>query len=103
MWFRLSLQYRFKHLTRPANLHFLFPILLNPAFAYGPVNKPAQVTGFKLPGRTTFPSFSGTLFYDPAGPSTSGVSSKGGEQKKHLPLYVGRHRSPPLFVAMHSL
>jgi hypothetical protein len=55
-----------KYFTRPANLHLLFPTLLNNTFTDGSVYKPAKISGFELPGRTLFLLIGGTFLYHPA-------------------------------------
>jgi hypothetical protein len=41
----LLLEYRTENLTGFTDLHFFFPIFLNRSFTYGPINKPAKITG----------------------------------------------------------
>ena len=92
-----------KYFTRPANLHLLFPVLAYRALTNGSVDKPAEISGLKFPGRTLFPSVARTFFYNPARLFEFIVLPHPGDQEKHLPLHVGRHRSPALFVAVDSL
>jgi len=44
-----------KYFTRTANLHLLYPVLAYRALTNGSVDKPAEISGFKFPGRTLFP------------------------------------------------
>jgi len=92
-----------KYFTSPANLHLLFPVLAYSALTNGSVDKPAEISGLKFPGRTLFPSVARTFFYNPARLFEFIVFPHPGDQEKHLPLHVGRHRSPALFVAVDSL
>ncbi len=92
-----------KYFTSPANLHLLFPVLAYRALTNGSVDKPAEISGLKFPGRTLFPSVARTFFYNPARLFEFIVLPHPGDQEKHLPLHVGRHRSPALFVALNRL
>ena len=92
-----------KYFTSPANLHLLFPVLAYRALTNGSVDKPAEISGLKFPGRTLFPLVARTFFYNPARLFEFIVLPHPGDQEKHLPLHVGRHRSPALFVAVDSL
>ena len=60
------LQHVAEHFTVSTALHFFIPILLNPAFTNGTIDKPAKIPGFKLPGRTEVFLLRGALFYRPA-------------------------------------
>jgi len=99
----LSLQQRRQNLTRPANLHFLVPILLNHTITYGPTDKPAEPSSLKLPGRTVFLSLRRTLIYNPARLPAFMAPPHPGDEEKKLALRMGRHISPSLLVAMDSL
>jgi len=99
----LRLQQRRQNLTRSANLHLFAPIPLNRAFTNGAVNKPAEPSSLKLPGRTSFLFVRGTALYNPAGLSAFLAAPHPGDEEKNLPLHMGRHLSPSLFVAMDSL
>jgi len=92
-----------KYITRTANLHLLFPVLAHRAHTNGSVDKPAEISGPKFPGRTLFPLVARTFFYNPARLFEFIVLPHHRDQKKHLSLHIGRHRSPPLFVALNSL
>ena len=92
-----------KYFTRPANFHLLFPVLAYRALTNGSVDKPAEISGLKFPGRTSFPLVARTFFYNPARLFEFIFLPHHGDQKKHLSLHIGRHRSPPLFVAVDSL
>ena len=92
-----------KYFARPANLHLFFPVLAYRALTNGSVDKPAEISGLKFPDRTLFPSVARTFFYYPARLFEFIVLPHHGDQEKHLPLHIGRHRSPALFVAVDSL
>ena len=92
-----------KYFTRTANLHLLFPVLAYRALTNGSVDKPAEISGLKFPGRTLFPLVARTFFYNPARLFEFIVFPHPGDQEKHLPLHIGRHRPPALFVAANSL
>jgi hypothetical protein len=92
-----------KYFTSPANLHLLFPVLAYRALTNGSVDKPADISGLKFPGRTLFPLVARTFFYNPARLFEFIVLPHPGNQEKPLPLHVGRHRSPALFVAVDRL
>lgn len=98
----LELYQRSKYLTGTADLHLCFPILLDPTIAYRTINKPAKVAGFELPGRTHLSSLHRAIFHNPARLFAFVFSLWSRDQKKHLPFYVSRHRSPALFVAVDS-
>jgi len=99
----LELYQRLKYLTWTADLHLFFPIFFCSALAYRTTNKPAQVAGFKLPGRTHFFSIGGAVFYNPTRLLAFIFSFISSDQKKHLPFDSGRYSSPSLLVAVHSL
>ena len=90
-----------KYSTRPANLHLLFAVL-SLAFTNCSVDKPTEISGLKLPCRTLCFLVRRTFFYSPTWFSALSVLRYPGDQEKHLPLYNGRHRTPPLFVALDS-
>ncbi len=92
-----------KYFTRPANLHLLFPVLAYRALTNGSVDKPAEISGLKFPGWTLCLLVSRTFFYSPTWFSAFPVFRYPGDQEKHLPLHIGRNRSPALFVAVDSL
>ncbi len=92
-----------KYFTRPANFHLLFPVLAYLALTIGAVDKPAEISGLKFPGRTLFPLVARTFFYNPARLFEFVVLTHHGDQEKHLPFHMGRHRSPSLLVALDSL
>ncbi len=100
---RLRLKQVRKYFTRQANLHLFFPVLAYRAFTNGSVDKPAEIAGLKFPGWTLFPLVARAFFYNPARLFEFIVLPHHGDQKKHLPLHIGRHRSPALFVAVDSL
>ncbi len=100
---RVGLQHGTQHLTRSADLHLFFPIIANLTFTNRPINKPAQFSGLKFPGRTFFLLHSGTFFDQPARLSAFPVYLQSGNQKKQLPLNMGGHVSPPLLVAVDRL
>ncbi len=91
-----------KHLTLPAYPHFFIPILSYGSFTDGSVDKPAQITGFKFPRRTSFPSFDRTFFCGPARLVRFTGPLFHVHQKKGLPLPMDRHLSPSLLVAIDS-
>jgi len=92
-----------KYFTRPANLHLFFPVLAHRALTNGSVDKPAEISGLKFPGRTLFPLVTRTFFYNPAGLFEFIVLPYHGDQEKHLPLRRRRNRPPALFVALNRL
>ena len=92
-----------KYFTRPANLHLLFPVLAYRALTNGSVDKPAEISGLKFPGRTLCLLVSRTFFYSPTWFSAFPVFRYPGDQEKHLPLRRRRNRPPPLFVALNRL
>ncbi len=92
-----------KYFTRTANLHLLFPVLAYRALTNGAVDKPAEISGLKFPGRTTFPLVARTFFNNPARLFGFIVLAHHGDQEKHLPFHMGRHRPPSLLVALDSL
>jgi hypothetical protein len=98
----LGIEKGFKNLTRPTTLHFLFPVLANITTAIGSVNKPAELTCLKFPGRALFLGLWGTLFYNPARLSVFLISLYSGKQEKHLPLHMWGYISPTLLVAVNS-
>jgi hypothetical protein len=62
----LRLEKGFENLTRPATLHFIFPVLASTTTANCSVNKPTEVTCLKFPGRALFLDLRRTFFYNPA-------------------------------------
>jgi len=92
-----------KYFTRPANLHLFFPVLAHRALTNGSVDKPAEISGLKLPGRAFFPLVARTFFYNPARLFEFIVLPHHGDQEKHLPLRRRRNRPPALFVALNRL
>jgi hypothetical protein len=62
----LGIEKGIKNLTRPTTLHFLCPVLASITAANGSVNKPAELTCLKFPGRALFLGLRGTFFYNPA-------------------------------------
>jgi len=92
-----------KDFTRTANLHLLFPVLAYRAFTNGAVDKPAEISDLKFPGRTLFPLVARTFFYCPARLFEFIVFPNHGDQEKYLPLRRRWNRPPPLFVALDSL
>ena len=97
------LEHGLQNLTRSADLHFFFPAFLNLTFTNRSIDKPAQFSGLKFPGRAFFLLLGGTFFDLPARLSVFTVFRQSGYQKKHLSLYVGRHFTPPLLVAVDCL
>jgi hypothetical protein len=79
-----------KYFTRPANLHLLFPVLAYRALTNGSIDKPAEISGLKFPGRTLFPLVARTFFYNPARLFEFIVLPLHGDQEKHLSLHIGR-------------
>ncbi len=55
-----------QNITRPATLHFIFPVPASTTTANCSVNKPTEVTCLKFPGRALFLGLRGTFFYHPA-------------------------------------
>jgi hypothetical protein len=92
-----------QNLTVSASIHLLLPVLLNSAFADGPIDKPAQMTGLKFPCRTFFSAVARTFLDDPARLLPLQHPSLSGDQEQDLPLNVARHGSPSLLVAVYSL
>jgi hypothetical protein len=70
------------------------------AAANGSVDKPAKLACLKLPRGTCFFLFGRTFFNCPARFLGVFAASSPGDQKKHLPFHVRRHRSPALFIAV---
>jgi hypothetical protein len=62
----LRLEKGFENFTRPTTFHFLCPVLAYITTGNGSVNKPAEVTFLKFPGRALFLGLRGTFFYNPA-------------------------------------
>jgi hypothetical protein len=62
----LKIQDRFKNFTVPANLDLFAPIFMDQSFTDGPVDKPASVAGFILPGRAMLFSLGRAFFNNPA-------------------------------------
>jgi len=96
----LKIQNRFKNFTFPANFNLLVPTMTDFPFTDGSGDKPAQVAGFKLPGRTLFfPVWRAFSLH----PTWFRISKGGflpGDQKKELPFHVFRDIAPALFVAV---
>ena len=92
-----------KYFTRTANLHLLYPVLAYRALTNGSVYKPAEISSLKFPGRTLSPLVARTFFNNPARLFEFVVLPPPGDQEKHLPLHMGRHGSPALFVALDCL
>ena len=92
-----------KYFTRTANLHLLFPVLAYRALTNGSVDKPAEISGLKFPGRTLFPLVARTFFYNPARLFEFIVLPHPGDQEKHLPLRRRRNGPPPLFITVNRL
>jgi len=63
----LTLKDGFHNFTRPAKLHFLFPVFMNITVANGATDKPAKIAGLKFPCRTLAFLLTRTRFYIPAG------------------------------------
>ena len=56
-----------QNLARPADLYFFFPVFMNVAVANCATDKPAKITGLKLPCRTQHFLLIGARFFIPAG------------------------------------
>ena len=93
----------YQDLTCSANLHFFLPIFLNRTFTNCSINKPAELSSLELPCRALFFDLRGAILYDPARLLAFFDPPHSGDQEKNLPFYIGRHRSPPLLIAGHSL
>jgi len=73
------------------------------ALTVGSVDKPAEISGLKFPGWACFSLVKRTILNNPAWFFELIVLAFPGDKEKHLPLNIGRHRSPALFVAVDSL
>jgi hypothetical protein len=60
------LKYVGENLTGAADLHLLFPVVVNAALTNGAIDKPTEISAFKLPSRTFFLLFGWAFFYPPA-------------------------------------
>jgi hypothetical protein len=92
-----------KNITRPACCHLFLPGFMNGAFTNRTVDKPAERTGLKFPGRALGLSLRGTFFNHPAWLQAFLVFLYSGNQEKHLSLHMGRNGSPALFITVDSL
>ena len=99
----LNLQHCLKNITRPARCHLFLPGFMNGAFTNGTIDKPAERTGLKFPGRALGLSIRGTFFNYPAWFQAFPVFLYSGNQEKHLALHMGRYGSPALFITVYSL
>jgi hypothetical protein len=91
-----------ENLTGAADLHLLFPILLNAAVTDGTIDKPAKISAFKLPGRAFFLLLGSTFFYSPAWFFGVRVGGYPGNQEKHLSFHGRRNGTPTLFIAVNG-
>jgi hypothetical protein len=76
---------------------------MNTPFTNGSVNKPAEVSGMKLPGRTLIPKLIGTPYYFPTGCLLIRIFIRAAYQKIHLTLNMRRDGTPPLLIAVNGL
>ena len=99
----LRLEKGFENLTRPATLHFIFPVLASTTTANCSVNKPTEVTCLKFPSRALFLNLRRTFLYNPTWFSSFIVLAFSGNYKKHLTFYVNRYFSPALLITVYCL
>jgi len=91
-----------KYWTLPANPYLSAPAMLNLPPTDGPIDEPAEVSRFEFPRRALLTGWRRTAPNFPAGPqSFIGLFFKG-PQEEHLPFYVHRDSSPPLFEALNA-
>ena len=89
---------RRKNLAIPADANFLFIRCFAGALTQGAVQKPAEMTALKLPGRAIF--FFLTFLLFPAGDEFRIPASLLDEEEEQLTFNMGRDRPPPLLVAV---
>jgi hypothetical protein len=78
------------------------PILLDLAFAYRPVDEPAEVSGSEFPSRALSLALWGTLSCHPASLAAFPGFLQFRKQKKDLSFRVNRNFSPSLLIAMNG-
>ena len=71
------------------------------AVTFGSTEKPAEMAALEFPGRACF--FHVTLLFFPAGCQAVLSAPLIDQQKKDLPLDMGRYGSPSLFIAVDRL
>ena len=77
----------------------MFQVLVHCAFALGTIEKPAEMAGLKLPGRTGF--FTLAFFQIPAVFSFGGfIPALVDQQEVDLPFNMQRNGSPSLLIAL---
>jgi hypothetical protein len=96
------LQVSGKDRTSPASLHFSAPAFLNLPPAVGTADKPAKMSGLKLPGRTVFPPGGRASLNLPARAGSFAAARFHGRQEKNLPFDVCGDLAPSLLEALHG-
>ena len=92
-----------EHLTFPAYLHLTAPAGPGFALTNGPVDEPAEIARFKLPGRAIAACFRGTAPDLPAGPGFFCLMVLQRKQKQDLPFNRHGNFAPSLLEALNRL
>jgi hypothetical protein len=97
-----ALESRLKYVAFAAEIHFPFPGSLGFPLAYRPVDEPAKMPEFELPGRAVFFQISRAILDSPASPVFLALRQLMGQKEQDLPFHMRWDVSPSLFETLDS-
>ena len=90
-----------KHLTGPADFHFIGPFFVNIAVTNGTVDEPTKIATLEFPSGALSLLFGGAFLHSPTGFVAVRTGVFFIEQKKHLSFNGWWNGTPTLFIAVY--